>query len=148
MAAAATRGVLDARSLPGCRSARSRVGREDVGDGSAAEGRSADRLDGERCVEEPVARAKDDRMHDEPVFVDQADRNERPREPRPALRQQVSVGALLLELRHRFGKVAGGNRRLGPVGGRSEFENTTLGISFIGLAKGPAALGQNVAQSV
>jgi hypothetical protein len=28
----------------------------------------------------------------------------------------------------------------------SEFENTTLGISFIGLANGPAAPGQNVAQ--
>src|SRR6202020_3337892 len=30
----------------------------------------------------------------------------------------------------------------------SEFENTILGISFIGLANGPAALGQNVAHRV
>ena len=52
--------------------ARSRVRREDVGDGSATEGRGADRLDGERRVEEPLARAQDDRMHDEPVLVDQA----------------------------------------------------------------------------
>jgi hypothetical protein len=78
----------------------------------------ADRVDCDRCVKEPVARAEDDRMHDKPVLVDQAGRNERTREPRPAMRQQVSVGALLLELRRGFGKVAGGDRRLGPVGGR------------------------------
>ena len=49
--------VLDAVRSPVADRARSRVRREDVGDGSAAEGRGADRLDGERCVEEPVARA-------------------------------------------------------------------------------------------
>lgn len=36
--------------------ARSRVRREDMRDGSAAEGGGAHRLDGERCVEEPLAR--------------------------------------------------------------------------------------------
>ena len=35
--------------------AGSPVGREDVADGSAAEGAGADRLDGERCGEEPLA---------------------------------------------------------------------------------------------
>ena len=40
------------------------------------------------------------------------------REMRPALRQQVSAGALLLEPRDGFGQVAGGDRRLGPGRGR------------------------------
>ena len=35
--------------------------------------------------------------------------------------------------------------RLGPVGDLRESENTTLGMSFIGLANGPAALGQKPA---
>jgi hypothetical protein len=93
--------------------ARSRVRREDVGDTSAAEGRGADRLDGQRRVEQPHAGTQDDRMHDKPVLVDQAGRDERPREPRPALRQQVSAGTLLLEPRDGLGQVAGGNCRLG-----------------------------------
>jgi hypothetical protein len=38
------------------------VRREDVGDASAAEGGGADRLDGERREEEPLARAQDDRV--------------------------------------------------------------------------------------
>ena len=103
--------------------------REDVGDGSAAEGRAADRLYGERHVEEPLARAQDDRMHDEAIFVDQAGRNERPREPRPALRQQVSAGALLLEPRDALGQIAGGNCRLALSADASEFEGTTPGNS-------------------
>src|ERR1035441_664184 len=42
--------------------ARSRVRREDVGDGSAAEDGGAHRLDGQRCEEDPLARAQDDRV--------------------------------------------------------------------------------------
>jgi hypothetical protein len=52
------------------------VRREDVGDGSAAEGGGADRLDCERRVEEPLAPAQDDRVHYKPVLVDQAGRDE------------------------------------------------------------------------
>jgi hypothetical protein len=91
------------------------VRREGVGDGSAAEGRGADRLDGERRVEEPVSRAQDERVYDKPVLVDQAGRNERTREPRPSLRQQVSARALPLEPGDGFDQVAGGDCRLGPV---------------------------------
>src|ERR1700727_1541653 len=56
--------------------ARSRVRLEDVGDRSAAEGRGADRLDGKRCVEDSLAPAPDDRMHNKPVLVDQTARDE------------------------------------------------------------------------
>ena len=42
--------------------ARSRVRREDVRDGSAAEDGGARRLDGERCEEDPLARAQDGRV--------------------------------------------------------------------------------------
>ena len=111
--------MLDARSLPGCQMG--------VDHGCAAKTWATAprlkavvliRLDRERRVKEPLARAQDDRMHDKAVLVDQAGRDERPREPRPALRQQVSGGALLLEPRDRFGQVAGGDCRLGPVRGR------------------------------
>jgi hypothetical protein len=40
------------------------VCREDVSDGSAAEGDGAHRLDGERCHEDALARAQDDRVDD------------------------------------------------------------------------------------
>jgi hypothetical protein len=55
--------------------------------------------------------------------------------------EQVSVGALLLEPRDGFGQISGDDRRLTPVVDASESENTTLGISFIGLANGPEAPG-------
>src|SRR5271168_71057 len=42
--------------------ARSRVRREDVGDGSAAEDGGAHRLDGERREEDPLARTQDGRV--------------------------------------------------------------------------------------
>jgi hypothetical protein len=46
------------------------VRREDVGDGSAAEGRRAHRLDAEGCGEQPLARTEDDRVDDEAELVD------------------------------------------------------------------------------
>ena len=46
--------------------------REDVGDGSAAEGGGAHGLDGQGHGEEPPP-AEDDRVDDEAVLVDQAD---------------------------------------------------------------------------
>jgi hypothetical protein len=107
------------------------VRREDVGDGSAAEDGGAHRLDGERRVEDPLARAQDGRVDEKAVFVDQAGLDQRSGEPCPAVGKQVSVGALLFEPRDGFGQISGGDRR-----------NTTLGISFIGLANGPEALGQ------
>jgi hypothetical protein len=91
--------------------ARSRVRREDVGDGSAAEGGGAHGLDGEGCGEQPLACTEDDRVNDEAVLVDQPGLDERSSEPDV-----------------------------------SEFENTTLGISFIGAANGPDAPGQKPAQ--
>ena len=121
--------------------ARSRVRREDVGDGSAAEDGGAHRLDGERREEDPLARTQDGRVDEKAVLVDQAGLNQRSGESCPTVGEQVSVGALPLEPRDGFGQVSGGDRRLAPVGGR-ESENTTLGISFIGLANGPEALGQ------
>ena len=61
---------------------------------SAAEGDGAHRLDGERCVEDPLAGAQDDRVDDEAVLVDQAPGlDQRSGEPCPALSQQVSVGS-------------------------------------------------------
>ena len=119
---------------------------EDVGDGSAAEGRSADRLDGERCGEELLARTQDDGVDDETVLIDQAGLDQRPGEPCTALSEQVPAGVLLLEVRDRFGQVAGDDRRLGPKSADfREFENTTLGMSFIGFANGPGAVGQKPA---
>src|SRR6202043_1782676 len=47
--------------------ARSRVRREDVGDGSAAEGGGAHGLDGEGCGEQRLARTEDDRVDDDAV---------------------------------------------------------------------------------
>ena len=64
-AAWATSGECAGRaSPPGCRSGRSRVRAEDVGDGSGAEGGGAHRFDGERCGDDPLARARDDRVDD------------------------------------------------------------------------------------
>ena len=82
--------------------------REDVGDGSAAEDGGAYRLDGERREEEPLARTQDDWMDDKAVLVDQAGLDQRPGEPCPAVGEQVSAGALLLEPRDGFGQVSGG----------------------------------------
>jgi hypothetical protein len=65
------------RSPPVTYEPRSRVRREDVGDSSAAEGGGAHRLDGERCVEESLARAQDDRVDDKAVLVDQAGLDQR-----------------------------------------------------------------------
>ena len=48
----------------------SRVRREDVGDGSAAEDGGAHRLDGERREEEPLARTQDDRVDKKAVLVE------------------------------------------------------------------------------
>jgi len=50
--------------------ARSRVRGEDVGDGSAAEDGGADRLDGERREEEPLARTEDGGVDNKAVLVD------------------------------------------------------------------------------
>jgi hypothetical protein len=52
---------------------------------------------------------------------------------------------LLLEARDSGGQVAAGDRRGPQAAVASESENTTFGISFIGRAKGPGALGQNPA---
>ena len=43
-----------------------------MGDGATAEGDGAHRLDDERCEEEPLARAQNDRMDNKAVLVDQA----------------------------------------------------------------------------
>jgi hypothetical protein len=85
------------------------VRREDVSDGPAAENGGAHRLDGERCGEEPLARAQDDRVDDKALLVDQAGLDQRSGEPYAALGEQVSVGALLLEARDGFGQVSGGD---------------------------------------
>ena len=98
--------------------ARSRVGREDVGDGSAAEDGGADWLDGQRRGEEPLARAQDHRVDGKAVLVDQAGLDQRPGEPYPAVGEQVPFGALPLEPGDGLGQVSGGDRRLAPVGGR------------------------------
>jgi DNA-binding transcriptional MerR regulator len=71
--------------------ARSRVRREDVGDGSAAEGGGAHGLDGEGCGEQRLAGTEDDRVDDEAVLVDQPSLDERSSEPDAALREQVSA---------------------------------------------------------
>ncbi len=92
--------------------------REDVGDGSAAEGGGAHRLDGERREEDPLARIHDGRVDEEAVLVDQAGLDQRPGEPCPALGEQVSVGVFLLEPRAGFGQVSGGDCRFAPAGGR------------------------------
>jgi hypothetical protein len=115
---------------------------EDVGDGSAAEDGGAHRLDGERCGEDPLARTQDGRVDEKAVLVDQAGLDQRSGEPRPAVDEQVSVGALVLEPRDGVGQVSGGDRRLAQSADASESENTTLGISFIGLANGPESPGQ------
>ena len=97
--------------------ARSRVRGEDVGDGSAAEDRSAHRFDGERCGEDPLAHAQDDRVDDKAVLVDQTGLDKRPGEACPALGEQVSVGgALPLESPDGLDEVSGGDLRLAPVG--------------------------------
>jgi hypothetical protein len=57
-------------------------------------GRARPRLDGERRVEEPLARAQDDRMYEKAIFVDQAGRDERPREPRPPCASVSTVVAV------------------------------------------------------
>src|SRR5580704_17329645 len=96
----------------------SRVRAEDVGDSPAAEGGGANRLDGVRCQEEPLARAQDDRVDHEAVLVDKAGLDQRSGEPCPAVGEQVSAGALLLEPSDGFGQVSGGDHGLAPVGGR------------------------------
>jgi hypothetical protein len=58
------------------------------------------------------------------------------------LGEQVSAGALLLEPCDGVGQVSGGDRLSPQSADLSEFENTTFGISFIGSANGPEALGQ------
>jgi hypothetical protein len=88
--------------------ARSRVRCKDVGDGSAAEHGRAHRLDGERRQEEPLTTAQDGRVDDKAVLVDQAGLDQRPGKPCPAVGQQVSAGALLLEPCDAFGQVSGG----------------------------------------
>ena len=77
--------------------------REDVADGSAAEGIRADRLDGERCGEEPLAGTQDDGVDDQAVLIDQTGLDQRSGEPCTALSDQVPAGLLLLESRDRFG---------------------------------------------
>jgi hypothetical protein len=56
-----------------------------AGDGSAAEADGAHRLDGERCHEDPLARAQDGRVDDKAVLVDQAGLDQRSGEPCPAV---------------------------------------------------------------
>jgi hypothetical protein len=70
--------------------ARLRVRREDVSDGSAAEGGGAHRLEGERRGEEPLTRTQDDRTDEKTVLVDQAGPDQRPGEPGPAVGEQGS----------------------------------------------------------
>ncbi|HEY2657121.1 MAG TPA: hypothetical protein VGI55_15120 [Solirubrobacteraceae bacterium] len=67
------------------------MGREDVGDGSAAEGGGAHGLDGEGRSEQPLACTADDRVDDEAVLVDQPGLDERSSEPDAAPREQVSA---------------------------------------------------------
>jgi hypothetical protein len=121
------------------------VRREEVGDGSTAEDGGADRLDGERRGEDPFAGAQDDRVDGKPVLVDQAGLDQRTGEARPALGEQVSLRALVLEARDGLGPPAA---IVVPSQSTEviEFENTTFGISFIGAANGPGAVGQYVAQ--
>lgn len=45
---------------------------EHLGEGAAAQDGRADRFDGERCAEDPLARARYDRVDDKPELVDQA----------------------------------------------------------------------------
>jgi hypothetical protein len=125
--------------------ARSRVRREDVADGSAAEGIGADRLDGERGGEEPLAGTKDDGVDDQAVLIDQAGLDQRSGEPCTALSEQVTAGLLLLESRDRFSRSPEAIVVSAQSADSRESENTTLGMSFIGLANGPGALGQNPA---
>jgi hypothetical protein len=61
--------------------------------------------------------------------------------------EQVSLGALLLEPRDGFDQSPEAIVVSLQSADVSEFENTTLGISFIGSANGPGAVGQYVAQS-
>ena len=68
-----------------------------MGDGATAEGDGFHRSDGEWCGEEPLARAQNDRMDDEAVLADQACFDQSSGEPCPALSEQISVAALLLE---------------------------------------------------
>jgi hypothetical protein len=72
------------------------VRREDVGDGSAAEGGGAHGLDGERCGEEPLAGTQDDGVDDKAILIDQAGLDQRSGEPCTALSEQVPAGLLLL----------------------------------------------------
>ena len=64
---------------------------EDVGDGSAAEGGGAHRLDGDGFGKQRLAFTEDDREDDEAVLVDQPGPDERSSEPDAALREQVSA---------------------------------------------------------
>src|SRR3954451_25387148 len=95
------------RRSPVADQSRSWVRREDMGDGATAEGDGLHRFDGEWCGEERFARAQDDRMDDEAVLIDQAGLDQRSGEPCPALSEQISVAALLLEPRDGFGQVSG-----------------------------------------
>ena len=70
----------------------------DVADGAAAERRGGDRVEVHRFGEDPLSRSEDDGMHEEANLVDQACAAERPNEPGTAVREQVAVGLLLLEL--------------------------------------------------
>ena len=91
---------------------------EDVGDGAPAEGDRVLRFEGERCSEEPLTVAQNDRVDDQEVLVDEAGLHQRSGEPHAAVGQQVAVAALLFEPRDGFGKISGGDRRLAPAGGR------------------------------
>jgi hypothetical protein len=107
------------------------VRREDVSDGSAAEGGRARRLDGQRRREDPLARAQDGSVDEKAVFVDQAGFDQRSGEPCPAVGEQVSVGLLLLEPGDGFGQGPAAIVVLPQSADVRGFENTTLGISFI-----------------
>ncbi len=132
----------DQRPLLGCRSSSITGAPRRRGDGSAAEDGGAHRLDGERCEEDPLARAQDGRVDDKAVLVDQAGLDQRSGEPCPTVGEQVPSE------RSCFSRVMASARSPATIvvsphsPDASESENTTLGISFIGVANGPEAPGQ------
>ena len=87
------------------------------------------------------ARTQDGRVDDKAVLVDQAGLDQRSGEPCPAVGEQVSVGALLLEPRDGFGQVSGGDRRLTPVGGRERVREHDLGDLVHRLGERPGGGG-------
>jgi hypothetical protein len=114
------------------------VGCEDVGDGSAAEGGGARRLDGEWCAEDALARTRwTARRYSSIKPVSASDRANRARRGR-----QVAAGPLALEPRDGSVRSPAAIVVSSQSADVSELENTILGISFIGLANGPGVLGQ------